>query len=32
MPEESIIEVRDLTIGYGGRVVMENLNFSFIPR
>ena len=28
MPGESIIEVRDLTIGYGGRVVMENLNFS----
>ncbi|MBR5946808.1 ATP-binding cassette domain-containing protein, partial [bacterium] len=24
----SIIEVKDLTIGYGERVVMQNLNFS----
>ena len=28
MAEESIIEVKDLKIGYGGRVVMQDLNFS----
>ena len=28
MAENSIIEVKDLTIGYGERVVMRNLNFS----
>lgn len=28
MAAESVIEVRDLVIGYGDRVVMENLNFT----
>ena len=26
--ENCIVEVRDLTIGYGDRIVLENLNFS----
>ena len=26
--KNAVIEVRDLTIGYGSRIVMENLNFS----
>ena len=28
MAAETMIEVRDLTIGYGERIVMENLNFT----
>lgn len=28
MAKENVIKVQDLTIGYGERVVMENLNFS----
>ena len=28
MGAETMIEVRDLTIGYGDRIVMENLNFT----
>ena len=28
---EKVVEVRDLTIGYGGRIVLEKLNFSIAP-
>ena len=28
MAKENVIKVQDLTIGYGERVVLENLNFS----
>ena len=31
MENEKMVEVRDLTIGYGERVVMEKLNFSIAP-
>ena len=31
MANEKMVEVRDLTIGYGERVVMEKLNFSIAP-